>query len=118
MLMIALKYLRKFTLLKSQLFSCARDLVRAIDSTLLESEDRDNYVVRAIHKIDRLTHSDVYVDFNSLLTARRGETKSFKNHEGRFEALVSTSNSHGNTIALPECLMAFLLFVQVQCTGL
>lgn len=97
-------------LLKSQLFGRARDLVRSLDWSLIQSEEGAEHIVRAIHKSDPLTLlSDIFGDFNRLIVARRGESESFKGFEGRFAALVSKFNSHSVNTSLPESLTAFLL---------
>ena len=98
------------TILKSQLFGRPRDLVRSIAAEDLQSDMGVQHVVNAIYKRDTLTVlNDVYVDFNNLVSAKRGQTESFRNYDMRFAALVSKFNAHGSSLQLPESITAFML---------
>ena len=64
------------TILKSQLFGRARDLVPSIAAEDLRSYMGVQQVVNAIYTRDTLTVlNDVYFDFNNLVSEKRGQTE-------------------------------------------
>lgn len=75
------------TILKSQLFVRARYLVQCVTAEQLQSDDGADYFLNAIYKCGFLAVlSDVYNDFNTLVTCHRGLNESFTNYETRFSA--------------------------------
>ena len=97
-------------MLKSQLFLRAKDLVKKVPDSVIESDDGAVAIVKAVYKRDALsTVTDVYHDFMNLLNLKRGQNESFKNFESRFEATVSKFNSHSDSSKIPESLTALML---------
>lgn len=97
-------------MLQSQLFGRARDLVKKIPDDVIQSDEGVAAIVGAIYKRDALAVlSEVYHDFNGLLSTKRGATETFKNFELRFEAEASKFNAHSEVTKLPESLLAFIL---------
>lgn len=97
-------------MLQSQLFGRARDLCKKIPDDTIQSSSGAEAIVKAVHKRDPLSAvSDVFQDFITLLSTKRGQNESFKNFESRFEAQVSKFNSHSHASKLPEALTAFML---------
>lgn len=84
------------SILKSQLYGCARDVARRVKTEELQSVDGVSFVVDAIFKKDPLTVlPGEHAESSNLFNERRGSNESFWNYEMRFSALVSKFNSHG-----------------------
>jgi len=101
--------------LKSQLFGRALDLCKGIPDDDIASENGAQLIIDAIYKRDALSVvSEVYQDFNDLLTCRRSSNESFKNYESRFAAMVAKMSAHGNTVKLHESLLAMMLLTNAN----
>lgn len=97
-------------MLQSNLYGRAKEICCKIPDGTIRSADGKAAIVNALYKRDALsTVSNVYQDFNAVLTTRRGERETFKNFESRFEAKVAKFKSHGSSCNLPEALLAFML---------
>ena len=97
-------------MLQSQLYGRARDICRSITDTDIQSNTGWKSVVDAIYRREALSVvSDVYLNFTSLLSMKRGSTETFRNFESRFLAQVSRLNSTSTSSKLPEALRAFML---------
>lgn len=89
----------------SQLYGCTRDLSKKIPDTTVQSADGPTATVNAVYKRDALsTVSNIYNDFTSLLTSKRGFNESFRILEARFEAHVAKFNAHSDLSKLLDCL--------------
>lgn len=102
------------SILKSQCYGRAKDLVKSVKTQDLNSENGADHVVSAIHKRDPLSFvTELYTDFNSLLSTRRNQNESVKNFETRFEAQLSRFKSHGAG-SIPDSLIALMLLSNAE----
>lgn len=58
--------------------------------------------------------SDVFRDFNDLLSTRRSNAESYRSFENRFAAQVAKFNSNGTCTQLPESLTALMLLANAS----
>ena len=97
-------------MLQSQLFGRAKDLCNGLDDMIIQSQDGPSAIVNAVYKRDTLSVvSNLYQNFMTLLTTRRGDAESFRNFESRFNANVTKFNAASEATKLPEAITAFML---------
>lgn len=95
--------------MKSQCSSHANDLCQNIPLSQLNSDNGPKYVVNDVHQRDPLfIVSEMYADFNQLLSARQNTNEQLKNFETRFEAVLFPFSGHVER-AIPELLLALML---------
>ncbi len=97
--------------LQGWLFERAAELVVAIPSSILCSEDGAFAVVNAIHEFDALSGTtDAFQAFLSVLSCRCNERESVFSFGSRFEAAMCKSkNASGSTVVLPDVYFAFMM---------
>lgn len=84
--------------------------MRSVTTEQIKSANGAKNVVNVVYKRDKLrVLSDVYYDFNKLISARRRGNEEFKNYEARFGTLLSKFNAHGSSLQLPESITALML---------
>lgn len=97
------------TILKSQCYGRAKDLVKSVSQEDLSSDEGCKKVINAIHKYDPLQFvSEVHLDFNMSPSTRRHQKENMRNFERRFEAQLSRFNSH-NAGKIPDAVVALML---------
>lgn len=75
----------------------------------LSSKKGDKHVVAILHKNDPLPIvTDIYRDFNALLSTKSGENESFRYFGMRLEVQLATFNSYKNG-SKPESLVSLML---------
>lgn len=87
---------------QSLLLNGAHSFCMTITDSDIQSIDGSKVVVDAIQKREALSVvSDVYQNFMSLLSTRRGSTKTFRSSESRFDTQISKLNA-------PSALFSYL----------
>ena len=105
-------------MLRSQLYGQAADLCKGLTDSDLTNEAGAQKVLNCVYKRDALAViSDVYHDFMTLLTMKRGNNETFKNFEARFAAHISKFHAHCPTAQIPESLTAFMLLANSNVDG-
>lgn len=100
---------RRGTILKSQCYGRENDLVKSVSQDDLRKDNGWLHIVKVTHKIDPLQFvSDVYLDFNSLISTCRGQNETKRNFETQFDAQISRFNSP-NAGKVPDALVPLML---------
>ena len=87
---------------RSKIYCQAADLCKRLTDSDLADEAGTQKVLDCVYKRDALAVvSDVYQDFMTLLTMKRGNNESFMNFESRFAAQISKFNAHCPTAQIP-----------------
>lgn len=88
----------------------ARDLCTALTDDVVSSEEGSDRIVQLLPSRDALTVvSEVFHDFNDLLSCKRSNSESYLNFEGRFAPPLAKLNRNGKATQLPESLTAIML---------
>lgn len=83
-------------MLKSKLFGRARNLCTGFDDTDIDSAQGVEAIIGALLQLDALTvFSEVFCNFNELISTRRSNAESYRSFENRFAAQVAKLNSYG-----------------------
>lgn len=109
---------RRLTL-RAQLFDRAVDFFRSIPLGVLQSDNSQDEIIKALYKRDPLSAaSHRFADFSSLRHTRREGTESFKNVESRFAAQMCRLNAHGSSIALSSSVVVLWLLANANVSDL
>ena len=96
--------------LKSQLIARARDFTGTMPKSIFVSKDGGQPIVDSVYKRDGLSVvNDIYMLFDELISAKRGDDESFDSYEGRFTVKMSKFNSYALFMRFCETLSVFLL---------
>lgn len=86
------------------------ELCKNAPESVTQSTDGAQAMVKLIYNRDDLsTISDVYHDFMTLFTLKRGQNVMFRNFESSFEVQVSKFSTHPNLSKIPASLPAHMV---------
>lgn len=92
------------------MYSRAKEILREVPNTIIESDNGTKAIVEYVYKRDALFNvSDVYQNFMTLMDFKRGSAETFRNFESRFEGQVSKFNAHSDTSKIPTSPTALML---------